>query len=645
MTTLKGLMMSSIYDPPPPQEHSQFKLLSMRKFAPFFWTQFWGAFNDNVYKNTLILLIAFQSGTGNRGESDILVNMAAGLFILPFFLFSATAGQIADKFEKSRIIRYIKFAEIIIMACAAIALFYKSTFMLLAILFLMGSQSAFFGPVKYSIIPQHLDDHEIIGGNALVEMGTFVAILVGTLLGGILVQQEKGRIIAGAVVICIAVVGWISSCFIPKAEASGHGIKISLNPLSESIRLLKFSTREKTVFLSILGVSWFWFLGASYLTQIPNFTKNVLGSGEGVVTLLLTMFSVGIGTGSLLCEWLSGKKIEYGLVPIGSLGLSIFGIDLVWSYNVQPLETLRTVSEFMGTSGSIRVLIDLVLIGIFGGLYIVPLYALIQTRTEPEYRSRIIAANNIMNALFMVTSAIFAGILLGKAGLSIPMFFLVLTIMNIIVAIYIYTLVPEFTMRCLVWVFTHIMYRIKHKNLHMIPSEGPAVIVSNHVSYVDALIIASLCRRPARFVMDSMIFKIPIMNFIFSTAKAIPICSQKQNPDVYAKAFESIAEALDSGEIVCIFPEGMITKTGDINEFKKGIERILERNPVPVVPSALKGLWGSFFSHKGGYAMMKFPRRFFSKIEYTVGNPVHPEEASAESLQLMVANLMEEAVA
>jgi len=635
--------MSSVYDPQAPDEHSQFKLLGMKKFAPFFWTQFCGAFNDNVFKNSLMLTLAFHAGTGAKGESDILMNLAAGLFILPFFLFSATAGQIADKFNKSRIIQIIKIAEIMIMICAAFAFYYRSHSALLFLLFMMGTHSAFFGPVKYSIIPQHLEGHEIIGGNALVEMGTFVAILIGTILGGLLIQQENGRIYAGVTVIIIAFMGWLASSFIPKAAAADKNLKIGLNPIAESIKTIKFAKREKIVFLSVLGISWFWFLGASYLTQIPNYTKTILGSGEGVVTLLLTMFSVGIGVGSLLCEWLSGRKIEYGLVPIGSIGLSIFGIDLALSYSSTHPDHMLTVMEFLKTSGSIRVLVDLVMIGIFGGLYIVPLYALIQVRTEPEFRSRVIAANNILNALFMVASAAMAGILLGKMGLSIPIFFVILTIMNIVVAIYIYTLVPEFTMRCLVWVLTHIMYRIKHKNLHMIPSEGPAVIVSNHVSYMDALIIASLCRRPARFVMDSSIFKIPVMNFIFTTAKAIPICSRKQNSEVYEKAFESIAEALDAGEIVCIFPEGMITKTGDIQEFKNGIEKILEKNQVPVVPSALRGLWGSFFSHKDGHAMTKFPKRFFSKIEYVVGNPIHPEEASAEGLRLAVIGLRDDA--
>lgn len=617
--------------------HNQFGLLKEKRFAPFFWTQFAGAFNDNIYKNVLILMIAFQSAQAMKGQSDIIINLAAGLFILPFFFFSAFAGQIADKYEKSKVIRVVKLCEIIIMAAGAVALYFNSTVILLVLLFFMGTQSTFFGPVKYSIIPQHLDESEIIGGNALVEMGTFVSILLGTIAGGMLAQQD--RIWPGVVVVVTAIFGWWVSRYIPEAKPASPDLKISWNPLSQSIKTMRFAAKDRTVLLSIMGISWFWFLGASYLTQIPNYTKNVLFGSESVATLLLAMFSVGIGAGSLLCEWLSGKKVEYGLVPIGSLGLSIFGLDLAFAYHAQDPGALRGMMEFIGTPGSLRVLVDLVMIGIFGGLYIVPLFALVQTRSEEEVRSRIIAANNIMNALFMVVAAACGGLLLGVAKLTIPQFFGVLVVMNLVVAFFIYSLVPEFTMRCLIWVLTHVFYRIKHENLELIPQEGPAVIVCNHVSYVDALIIASLVRRPARFVTAKEIFNIPVLNFIFRTGKAIPITSRKKDPETYDKAFETIARELDDGQIVCIFPEGMLTKTGHINEFKNGIEKILEKNPVPVVPTALSGLWGSFFSHKGGPALTRFPKRFFSKIEFRVGDVLAPEDVAAPMLREQVAML------
>jgi 1-acyl-sn-glycerol-3-phosphate acyltransferase len=567
----------------------------------------------------------------------MLINLSAGLFILPFFLFSAIAGQIADKIEKSKLIRIIKLAEIIIMILGAVAFYTGNIYLLMVLLFFMGTQSAFFGPVKYSIIPQHLDDREIIGGNALVEMGTFVAILLGTIAGGIIVQQ--GTWAAAVAVVAVAILGWIASRFIPHASASNPSLIIRWNIFTQSVKTMQYARKDRIVFLSILGISWFWFLGACYLTQIPNYTKNILCGSESVATLLLAMFSIGIGGGSLLCEWLSGKKVEYGLVPIGSIGLSLFGFDLAFAYDVPASGISLSLMEFLKAPGGIRVLADFVLIGIFGGLYIVPLFALVQTKSDPEYRSRVIAACNIMNALFMVGAAIFGGVFLGKTDLTIPQFFISLTVLNLCVAVYIYTLVPEFTMRCLIWVLTHILYRIKHKNLHYIPEEGAAVIVCNHVSYVDALVIASLCRRPARFVTAKEIFDMPVLNFIFRTGNAIPIISPKKDPVTCERAFRSIKEALDNGEIVCIFPEGMLTLDGNMGLFKNGIERIIETSPVPVVPSALKGLWGSFFSHKGGTALTTFPRRFFSSIEYEVGKPIAPMDVSCESLFEEVSRL------
>ena len=610
-------------------------LLKTRRFAPFFWTQFAGAFNDNIFKNVLMLLLAFR--TVQAGQADILMNMAAGLFILPFFLFSSLAGQIADKYEKARLIRIIKVAEIAIMGAGAAALIMGSTASLLALLFLMGTQSAFFGPVKYSIMPQHLAPTEIIAGNALVEMGTFVAILAGTIAGGLLIQLPL--FIAALAVMATALGGWLISRKIPDAPAACPSLTIRWNLFRETIRTLGYARKERTVFLSILGISWFWFLGACYVTQIPTYTQKVLHSSEGVATLLLAMFSIGIGGGSMLCEYLSGKKIEYGLVPIGSLGLSLFGIHLALTGTLAPVATPHSILSFLRAPGSLPILTDLVLIGIFGGLYIVPLFAIVQTRSEASHRSRVIAANNILNALFMVGAALLGGIFLGPLHLSIPALFLTITLMNIAVATYIYTLVPEFTMRCLAWVITHLFYRIHHENLEKIPSQGPAVIVCNHVSYMDALIIGSCCRRPIRFVMDQGIFGIPVLNFIFRTGNSIPITSKEKNPESYHTAFDCIADALEKGEIVAIFPEGRLTRTGEMGAFKKGIEKIIHRTPAPVIPTALQGLWGSFFSHKNGSAFAKRPRRLYSRIHFTVGDAVAPEAVTAEGLRDLVTGL------
>jgi 1-acyl-sn-glycerol-3-phosphate acyltransferase len=630
----------------PKEKKSQFKLLASRRFAPFFWTQFLGAYNDNVFKNTLVLFIAYKMGSRMAAKSDILINLAAGLFILPFFFLSATAGQIADKYEKSMLMRYIKVAEIIIAVMAAFAFYYKNVTGLMFLLFLLGCQAAFFGPVKYSIIPQHLTNKEIVGGNAMVEGGTFLAILIGTISGGFITQMDNGKIWAGLILTAVAVTGWLTSRMIPYAAPDSPGLKLDINPVTQTWKTLKISMEKQSVFLSILGISWFWALGLAYLSQLPNYTRNILHGSEQVVTLLLAMFSIGIGVGSLLCERLSGKKVELGLVPLGSLGLSIFGFDLVFAHlslpAVQALpvgQQLMGLSAYLAIPGSMRVLMDLMMIGIFGGLYIVPLYSMIQIRTRPEIRARVIAANNIMNALLMVASSLVAALMIGLFKLSIPQFFLFLVILNLIVACTIYSMVPEFVIRFMMWVLSKIMYRVKRYNLDVVPEEGAVVLICNHVTFVDTLFIAGSIQRNIRFVMDRAFFKIPVLNYIFRKGRVILIASKKEYPDVYEKAFEEISLALRNGEPVCIFPEGKLTLDGNMDIFKTGIEKILARDPVTIIPLALRGLWGSFFSRKKGSALSRWTRGFRSRVEVVAGDPVAPQGVTAEYLHDLVSSL------
>ena len=620
------------------KSQSQFALLKTRRFAPFFLTQFFGAFNDNVFKNALLILFTFSAAYQTEMDASLLNNLAAGLFILPFFLFSAFAGEIADKYEKSGLIRKIKLGEIVIMCLAAAAFWFNSAYGLLLILFLMGTQSTFFGPVKYSIIPQHLSSRELVGGNALVESGTFLSILLGTIAGGILSKMDNGPELVSVTVIVIAIMGWFSSRNIPDAPAANPEIKINFNPLKETWRTIQFARQNHGVFLAIMAISWFWFLGAAYLTQLPKYTQDVLWGDQTVVTALLAFFSIGIAIGSLLCEKLSGHKIELGLVPLGSIGLSVFGTDLYFSPTSHSGEIIGFFTFFTQPE-SYRVLLDFIAIGIFGGLYIVPLYAMIQERTEEKTRARTIAAVNIMNALFMVVSAISGILFLGIFQLSIPEFFLILAIMNAVVAAYIYTTIPEFTMRFLIWIITHTMYRVTHKDLQKIPDEGPAVLICNHVSYMDALIIAGACRRPVRFVMFKPIYDLPVLNFIFRTGKTIPIHSKSKDPATYEQAFTRISQELRDGEVVCIFPEGKLTTDGEIDTFRNGIEKIIAEDPVPVVPMALKGLWGSFFSHKDGSALSKLPKRFWSKVELVASDPIQPDQITAPLLQQKVSEL------
>ncbi|MFG0720956.1 MFS transporter [Pseudomonas sp. GLN_6] len=617
-------------------EQSQFALLGKKRFLPFFITQLLGAFNDNIFKQSLILAILFKISSG--ADKSLLVNLCALLFILPFFLFSALGGQFGEKFAKDSLIRKIKFAEIVIMLLGAIGVLLGNLPMMLAVLFAMGTQSALFGPVKYSILPQHLEEQELVGGNALVEMGTFLAILAGTIGAGIIMASSGYAHIVAACVVLVAVFGYLASRGIPAASAAMPQLKLDWNILRQSWLIMKLGLGQRpAVSRSLVGNSWFWFLGAVYLTQIPAYAKEWLYGDESVVTLILTVFSVGIALGSMLCERMSGHKVEIGLVPFGSIGLTLFGILLWWfSGGFPEAAEAHDWLAVLSIGQAWWILGSILGIGLFGGFYIVPLYALIQSRTAEHERARVIAANNILNALFMVISAIVSILFLSVADLSIPQLFLTISLMNIAVNSYIFKIVPEFSMRFMIWLLSHSMYRVEHKGLEAIPDEGAAVLVCNHVSFVDALLIGGAVRRPVRFVMYYKIYNLPVLNFIFRTAGTVPIAGRNEDLLIYDAAFNKIAEYLRNGEVVCIFPEGKLTTDGELNEFKNGIERIVVENPVPVIPMALQGLWGSFFSrdpHKG------FFKRLWSRITLVAGEPVAAESVKCELLQAQVSAL------
>ncbi len=618
---------------------SQFSLLGQRRFGPFFLTQFSGAFNDNVFKNSLMILIAYQTANLTSLSSDVLVNLAGALLVLPFFLFSATAGQLADKYDKARIARAVKLLEIVIALVGSAGFIMNSLPLLLTALFLFGTHSAFFGPIKYSILPQHLDEHELVGGNGLVEMGTFLAILLGTVMGGLLIAAPAGASSLVPVgVVTIACLGYLASRWIPPSPGGEPGLRVSWNLPLQTWRNLRFARDNRTVFLSLLGISWFWFFGALILSQFPNYTRNVLGGAEGVVTLLLGTLSVGIGVGSLLCERLSGRMVEVGLVPFGSLGMTVFGIDLALASPDHPGAKMLGVGAFLTQPGSLHLLLDLALVGVFSGIFIVPLYALVQSRSERSHQSRIIAANNILNAIFMVVAALFSATLLGK-GYSIPQLYLVGAIMNAAVALFIYKLVPEFLYRFLAWLLMHTVYRVEKEGVDFIPASGPALLVCNHVSYVDALLLLAASPRPIRFVMHKSIFRIPLLSWFFRQARAIPIAGAKEDPRLLEAAFEAIAQALREGYLVGIFPEGGLTLDGELAAFRPGLTRVLGETPVPVIPMALQGLWGSWFSRRGGRAMARLPRGLLAPVGIRVGPGIGATEATPELLRERVLAL------
>jgi 1-acyl-sn-glycerol-3-phosphate acyltransferase len=618
--------------------NSQFKLFGQRRFMPFFMTQGLGAFNDNIFKNALAAALVFESSRLGGLNTDQLVNLSAMLFILPFFLFSALFGQFADKYEKSVQIRRVKLFEVLIMLLAALGFWLNNVSLLLFVLFLLGLQSTIFGPIKYGILPQILRPQELVGGNALIEMGTFVAILAGTIAG----PQLAGIDVAWPYWVClacllVALAGYLYSLRVPVAEPVAPDLRINWNLFSESVRNLKFLNENRVVLNSVLGISWFWFFGAIFLVQIPSYSQNVLGGDENLMSALLALFIIGISAGSLLCERLSGRQVEIGLVPFGAIGLTLFGLDL---YFASPATAPAgvTVLGFLSDVANWRIVVDLLLIGTFGGFYIVPLYALVQARSAPDHRSRVIAGLNILNALFMVVAAILAMLILGPAGLSIPDLFLISAILNAVVAIYIFSLVPEFLMRFMVWLLIHTIYRVRVTGMDHVPDEGPVIVASNHVSYVDPLIVGGMIRRPVNFVMYHRIYETPLLKFIFKTGKAIPIAGQSENPDILEAAYQRIHEVLATDNVLGIFPEGRITEDGEIQIFRTGVEKIVAEQPVPVVPIALCNLWGSLFSRRDPLHKRR-PYKLWARIEMRIGQPIPPGEVSAARLESEIRRL------
>ncbi|MDP2419624.1 MAG: MFS transporter [Hydrogenophaga sp.] len=634
-----------------PSGGGQFALLRQRRFAPFFWTQFLGAANDNLFKFAFTVLVTYQLQVQWLPAS--LAGLVIGaLFILPFLLFSATSGQLADKLERRQMMIWLKRAEMGIMAIAAWAFFVQNIPVLLACIFLMGLQSTVFGPVKFAYLPQHLSERELTGGNGMVEMGTFVAILLGNLAGGLIIAvPEIGAHHVGFTCVGLAILGRVASHHIPASPAMDPGLSINWNPFTETWRNLQLARQTPVVFRSVLGISWMWFFGAVFLSLFPAFAKDVLHGDEQVASLLLVVFSIGIGTGSLLCEVLSRRHVEIGLVPLGAIGMTVFSVDLYFATRGLPPASGLGLGAFMAQAAHWRVLADLALLSLFAGLYSVPMYALIQMRSQPTHRARIIAANNILNALFMIASAVIAGALL-QAGFTIPQMFLFVGLANAVVAFYIFMLVPEYLLRFVAWVASRLVYRFQVSGDAHIPTQGAAILACNHVSYVDAVLLMAASPRPIRFLMDHRIFQVPVLGWLFRLAKAIPIAPQKEDPFAYEAAFAAAAAVLREGDLLGIFPEGGITRDGTLQPFKGGIAKIRARAnadglQVPVIPMALTHLWGSYFSRieraQGEpTAMVKpFRRGLFNRVGLNVGAAMVAEDATPDGLRQRVAGLMQ----
>lgn len=622
-------------------------LFFQKRFWPLFWTQFLGAFNDNVFKNAIVILITFKAMNIGTVGPDQLVTFASGIFILPYFLFSAVAGQLSDKISKDKLIVWTKIWELLVMIIGSVGFMTENLILLLTSLFFMGMQSTFFGPAKYSALPELLEREELVKGNALVDAGTFLSILIGTILGGVLIAiPNDGPILVSITVIIIAIMGILTSVKLNKLPVLAPNVKIDWGFFKPTKEILKITKEVKSIYLSVLGISWFWFYGAAILTMFPLYVKDVIGGNEQVVTLFLAVFSIGVAIGSILCEKFSHRRLELGLVPVGTIGIVLFTLDLsLVDISVFTQTAPNTLQTFISHFSGIRIIVDLLMLSIFSGFYIVPLYTFIQQRAEPQKCSRVIAGNNIMNALFMVGASIFLGILFAFK-VSMPTIFLILAILNIIVGAYIYTVIPEFLLRLFCLLMTRLIYRAKVKGLENVPHDGPALLICNHVSFIDWMIIAALIDRPVRFVMHYEFIKMPLMGWFFRGGKVIPIAGAKEDPKMLEDALIKIQAELKEGELVCVFPEGAITKDGNLNQFRPGVEKMAREANVPVVPMALKGLWGTFTSRAYNGKAMSNPwilhKTIFKKIDLLIEEKIKPENVQAADLQIRVQKLLED---
>ncbi len=614
----------------------QFHLLRTQRFLPLFITQALGAFNDNAYKNALVMLVTYQTAIQAGMDSRLIITAAAGVFILPFFLFSAMAGQLADKFEKSRLIRHIKTLEILLMCAAVVGFWLQNVYWLMAVLFLMGAQSAFFGPLKYGILPQLLHRDELVGGNALIEAATFVMILLGTILSGLITLTEHGVALISALVVTLAVVGYTSSRFIPPAPAPAPGLVFNYNIFSETLSIMRHAATNRRVLLSILGISWFWLVGAVYLAQFPTYVRDTFGGNEEVVTLFLALFSIGIGFGSLLCNRLLKGEVSAKYTPLGALGMTVFGIDLFFaSSHSQVLGTdgFVGVGAFLSVAGNWRVVVDLFLIATCGGLYIVPLYALIQTLSDPEHLSRTIASNNVLNALFMTLAMLVTMVLL-KMGWSIPQIFLALALANGVITLYVCKLLPHEVVKAFARRLFRLLYRVELVGMaHYRDAGERAVIVLNHTSFLDgALVAAFLPGRPV-FAVNTGIAKRWWLKPAMLAFDLLPL--DPTNP----MAVKTLVRAVQEGRRCVIFPEGRITVTGALMKVYEGPGAIADMTGAPIVPMRIEGAQYTPFSRLKG----KVRTRWFPKITITILPPrrfdVPPEVKGKKRHALIGAQL------
>lgn len=619
-------------------------LFKSPNFLPIFIVQFGGALNDNLFKSAMLILVAFQL-TDAASQASTINNLAALLFILPFFLLSPIAGQLADRGNKAEMIQNNKIAEMLIALAAMGALFSQSISLMLFVLFLLGAQSSMFGPNKYALLPQLLTGEKLVKGNAFIASGTFIAILLGTLAGALLAQQQTPWAWIGGACIITAVIGYLAARQIPVTEIGEPELILSWNLYKQTKLLLGIARHNQRTWGAIMGVSWFWFTGAAYLTQIPTIVRYIAGGDPSVVTLFLGLFILGIGLGCALSAWISGHKAETGISPIAILCTGLAGLSLAFlgsdhSSHHEPIALINT-QQFLNSQHGLQLSLNVLLIGCFGGAFALPLYTELQQSTRTGNRARIISINNVLNAVFMMVSSLIALLVLGIFKQELWIYLGLVATLNILFAFYLHSRLSVRTWRLLAQLGSHLIYKLDIEQINQLPKEGAALLVCNHVSYADPIIIFGGCKRPIRFLMDKKIRETRLMSCALRQARTLGISSPIEDRKAYEYAMGEAIQSLKNGELVFIFPEGRLTKDGEIGHFHRGVEKLIEGHPVPVIPMAIQGLWGSFFSHESGFAFKDGfkPRLTRRKVKLVVGDPVPPEQVTAAGLRQIVQSL------
>lgn len=605
-------------------------ITSGKKFSPLFWVLSFGALNDNILKNAIVILVLSQGMSLMGLDSKSLISLAGALFIFPFVIFSPLAGQISDKWDNAFLSRLIKWWELLIVVVASLGFYFQSGHILFGCLLMMGVQSTFFGPIKYSVVPRLVEAERLVEANAYVELGTFVAILIGTLLGGLGISLQGGTFIVIGLLMVIAALGLYASYQMAPITVANIDLKIKLNPVPSFRSLWTVFTQSKPIIGTVVVISWFWMFGAGLLTLLPVFVKDFLGGNEALVTLFLATFTLGIGAGSVLCEHFSRKRVELCFVALSALCMGLFLIDMYFAAeSYKPISQVVSVGQFF-TSGlsAYRIALDFFFLSVAGGFFIVPLFAFIQKESLPESRAQLIAANNILNALFMVIVSLL--IMWGYSlGYNVNELMLATAVSSVLLSFGIYLAIPQQCFKAIVRIWSS-FYSFKFKGEQNYPEQGAYIVACNHVSFIDWLFIMASSYRPVRFIIYFKYARIPLAKWVLKQAGVVPIAEKKENPKLITKAFAEVDVALAKGDVLGIFPEGGITYDGEMNLIKRGIAKMVEANNVPVVPVKLHGLWGSVLSR---HPKKKWYKEFKRRVELNIGEPIPPKEFSLERLK------------